>query len=534
MSFSDRFVRPFAAAPAGGVPSRESLDRPAVLDAARAALQAADALTAEHSDDVVVLADAIAERLGWGAAERTRLAAAAALHDIGKIRMPREVLTKPGPLDDREWSIVRTHTVEGQRLLDDVPGMTDVAVVVRHSHERYDGTGYPDGLRGNEIPLASRIVFCADAYHAIRSDRPYRRGTTAARALREVRAQSGTQFDPRVVAALDTAAADVRRRRVITGTTRHRRLVTLLSALTICASGTAWAVDAPVGRWIQDTVPFIGSARPADAGPERAQPQRDEPPARADRSRSRTDRRAVAAAPAPRRSSAARASGTTLAPAPGGPRRRSTARGSASASTSVTMGTDTPGSPPASSAPSSPPAAPSGSPQTPAAGPAEPQDDRPDEDDDRDDDGPDRDSGRENAGSERDDDRPDSDDDRDDDRSDSDDDSEADRHGREGHGADRPGRGDDRPGGDRRQDDGARSDRRARREGRRRLAALVRLMRRIQRSSRDAERLQRQVERLLGRGRGRPLRPEQVRRLIARALELQRRRSQQLLIDRDG
>src|SRR6185436_16270780 len=142
--------------------------RRAALAMAVASLEARDRGTAAHSEDVVTLCESIGTRLGLSDEQLDRLAATAQLHDVGKLAMPTEILNKPGPLDDDEWEIIRQHTVIGERMLRAVPEMGAVAGMVRHSHERWDGLGYPDGLAGDEIPLASRIVLCADAFHAIR------------------------------------------------------------------------------------------------------------------------------------------------------------------------------------------------------------------------------------------------------------------------------------------------------------------------------------------------------------------------------
>ena len=145
----------------------------------------------------------VADRLGVD--EDTRRAAefGALLHDVGKVAIPNEIINKPGPLDDEEWAIMKTHTVEGQRMLERVGGLlARVGVVVRASHERFDGAGYPDGLAGEDIPLASRIVSACDAYSAMTTDRSYRKALTAGVAVAELRANAGTQFDPKVVDAL--------------------------------------------------------------------------------------------------------------------------------------------------------------------------------------------------------------------------------------------------------------------------------------------------------------------------------------------
>ena len=164
----------------------------------------------EHSTDVVELCAAVADALQIGERERACLLAAAQVHDIGRVTMPAEVLDKRKPLDSADWALMCQHTVIGERILRSVPEMIGVARIVRSSHERYDGRGYPDGLRGIQIPLASRILLCAEAYHAIQQDRPHRPRRSAAEALEELCVNAGSQFDPRVVAALQ-AVADERR-----------------------------------------------------------------------------------------------------------------------------------------------------------------------------------------------------------------------------------------------------------------------------------------------------------------------------------
>jgi HD domain-containing protein len=216
----------------------------AAIDAATAILVAYDDGTAEHSDDVVTLSEAIADRLNVTGEERKHVTAVAALHDIGKVAVPPEIINKPGPLNELEWKKIRRHTIEGQEILGAVPEIAEVAALVRSCHERYDGTGYPDGLVGDQIPLVARIVFCADAFHAMRGDRPYRPGRPATEALAELKANAGTQFDPVVVAAL----CDVRKRltgrhrrgvTALASGARGRRLVVLLAALAVSGSAMA-------------------------------------------------------------------------------------------------------------------------------------------------------------------------------------------------------------------------------------------------------------------------------------------------------
>jgi HD-GYP domain-containing protein (c-di-GMP phosphodiesterase class II) len=134
---------------------------------------------------------------------RQRLEFAALLHDVGKIAIPKEILNKPASLDEEEYLVMKTHTIEGQFMLDRVGGLLgEIGEIVRSCHERWDGRGYPDGLAGEQIPLTARIVFACDAYNAMTTDRVYRRALSTSQALDELRENSGTQFDPTVVRAL--------------------------------------------------------------------------------------------------------------------------------------------------------------------------------------------------------------------------------------------------------------------------------------------------------------------------------------------
>jgi len=166
------------------------------------AIEARDSYTAEHSKAVVELAATVAEQLGIGESEGVDLARVALLHDIGKIAIPDSILRKPGPLDDQEWELMRKHPEYGSDLIERTPGVVHLAPAVRAEHERWDGEGYPDGLAGEEIPLASQIVFACDAYHAMVSDRPYRKGLGEKEARRRLRDGAGTQFNPAVVTAM--------------------------------------------------------------------------------------------------------------------------------------------------------------------------------------------------------------------------------------------------------------------------------------------------------------------------------------------
>jgi HD-GYP domain-containing protein (c-di-GMP phosphodiesterase class II) len=159
--------------------------------------------TGSHSRHVTDLVLDVADELGLQHTERHKAELTAMLHDVGKIRIPQSIIDKPGKLDDEEWKIMQTHTIEGQRLLRRVGGLlADVGDLVRACHERYDGKGYPDGTAGDEIPLVARIVCCCDAYDAMVSDRSYRKALPVQVALDELARNSGTQFDPDVVAAL--------------------------------------------------------------------------------------------------------------------------------------------------------------------------------------------------------------------------------------------------------------------------------------------------------------------------------------------
>jgi putative nucleotidyltransferase with HDIG domain len=166
-------------------------------------VDAEDAYTASHCRSVVELAAAVADELGMGYEKRQELEIAALLHDVGKIAIPNEILNKPAKLTDEEFALMKTHTIEGQALLDRVGGrLAKVGAIVRSCHERWDGRGYPDGLIGDQIPEAARIVFCCDAYSAMTTNRPYRKAMAVDEAVAELRTNSGTQFEPRVVDAL--------------------------------------------------------------------------------------------------------------------------------------------------------------------------------------------------------------------------------------------------------------------------------------------------------------------------------------------
>ena len=166
-------------------------------------LEEDDEYTGRHTEDVVGLTVSVAERMGLDEDLRRSAELGALLHDIGKIAVPDEIINKPGPLNDEEWAIMKTHTVEGERMLAQVGGLlADVGLVVRASHERWDGGGYPDGLAGDTIPLAACIVSACDAFNAMTTDRSYRKALPLSVAVAELQKNSGTQFCPGVVTAL--------------------------------------------------------------------------------------------------------------------------------------------------------------------------------------------------------------------------------------------------------------------------------------------------------------------------------------------
>jgi HD-GYP domain-containing protein (c-di-GMP phosphodiesterase class II) len=166
-------------------------------------IEAEDAYTGAHSRDVVELVRATVEALGLDARVQGHAELAALLHDVGKIRLPNEVLNKRGALTPAEQALINLHTIEGEKMLSRVGGLLgEIGLIIRSCHERWDGGGYPDGLAGEEIPVIARIVACCDAYNAMTTDRPYRSALSQEHALEELRANAGTQFDPEVVSAL--------------------------------------------------------------------------------------------------------------------------------------------------------------------------------------------------------------------------------------------------------------------------------------------------------------------------------------------
>lgn len=162
----------------------------------------------EHNPDVLEdlnrlahLASATAQSLGLSDIEVERVELASRLHDVGKLAIPDQILTKPGPLDAREWVIMRTHAEVGERIVMSAPSLAHTAQLVRSHHERYDGTGYPDRLAGEQIPLGARIISVCAAFVAMMRHRPFSDAITVAQALDELERCAGTQFDPLVVEA---------------------------------------------------------------------------------------------------------------------------------------------------------------------------------------------------------------------------------------------------------------------------------------------------------------------------------------------
>jgi len=166
-------------------------------------VEADDAYTGAHSRSVVDLAVAVADRLELDARSRHLTELTALLHDVGKIKIPKSIINKKGPLTDEEWILIKTHTIHGERLLSQVGGLlTEVGHIVRSCHERYDGRGYPDGLAGEAIPIVARIVFCCDAFNAMTTTRSYRAAMSTDEARSQLTQNRGTQFDPNAVDAI--------------------------------------------------------------------------------------------------------------------------------------------------------------------------------------------------------------------------------------------------------------------------------------------------------------------------------------------
>ena len=179
-----------------------------VKSALLSALAQRDPELSDHVSDVADLAERTARAMGCSSGMTERVRIAAELHDIGKMAIPEAILAKPGALTDQEWALMRQHTVAAERILAASPALADVAPLVRASHERWDGGGYPDGLTADQIPPGAQIVSVCDSYHAMTSDRSYRKAMSEEVALAELRAGAGTQFSPEVVSAFLKVHAD--------------------------------------------------------------------------------------------------------------------------------------------------------------------------------------------------------------------------------------------------------------------------------------------------------------------------------------
>jgi diguanylate cyclase (GGDEF)-like protein len=175
---------------------------PAAVQALAAAIEERDHYTRDHSETVVHLARGVAMILGLASDKVERIAHAALLHDVGKLGVPHEILHKRGPLTDEEWTVMAEHPVAGERILLRIPELASIAPIVRHEHEHWDGSGYPDRLRGHNIPVGSRIILACDAYEAMTTPRPYRAALTREHAVAELRAGAGSTYDPEIVEAL--------------------------------------------------------------------------------------------------------------------------------------------------------------------------------------------------------------------------------------------------------------------------------------------------------------------------------------------
>ena len=168
------------------------------------AVEARDSYTGKHAERVTAYGIALAEAAGMNTRELNGIEFGFLLHDVGKVAVPDAILFKPGALTDEEFATIALHPVIGSEILRDVEFIGEGRLVVRHHHERWDGRGYPDRLAGEDIPLPARVFAVADALDALTTDRPYRRGTRFAAARDEIRACSGSQFDPGVVGAFET------------------------------------------------------------------------------------------------------------------------------------------------------------------------------------------------------------------------------------------------------------------------------------------------------------------------------------------
>ena len=174
-------------------------ERRAVIDGWALLLEIRDRETSGHSQRVIELAVALAEKAGLPSAEVEGIRRGALLHDIGKIGIPDSILWKPGPLSDDEWRVMRRHTLIGYRALKSIPFLHDALDIVLYHHERWDGSGYPEGLQGEAIPISARLYAIVGVWDSLRSDQPYRPGWTDEQARQYLMAQAGCHFDPQLV-----------------------------------------------------------------------------------------------------------------------------------------------------------------------------------------------------------------------------------------------------------------------------------------------------------------------------------------------
>jgi diguanylate cyclase (GGDEF)-like protein len=191
----------------GAENSREEIAMQGTVEALASLVEARDAYTAEHTKGVADMSVQLARLLGAGVAEAHLVELISKLHDVGKVAIPDLILQKPTRLTEEEWALMRMHPVIGAEVVSRVPALRVTAPGIRGHHERWDGSGYPDGLAGEAIPLTARIVAVADAYSAMTTDRPYRKALSQAEAMAELRRCAGSQFDPSVVQALETLMA---------------------------------------------------------------------------------------------------------------------------------------------------------------------------------------------------------------------------------------------------------------------------------------------------------------------------------------
>jgi putative nucleotidyltransferase with HDIG domain len=175
----------------------------ATVRALAGAVEARDAYTGKHAERVAAYGIELARALGMDRPEAPEIEFGFLLHDIGKVAIPDRILYKPGSLSAEERALMNRHPVIGAEIVSGIEFLTEAAKVVRSHHERWDGSGYPDGLRGEEIPLAARVFAVADVFDALTTDRPYRPASTLPEARDIIRRETGSHFDPRVVAAFD-------------------------------------------------------------------------------------------------------------------------------------------------------------------------------------------------------------------------------------------------------------------------------------------------------------------------------------------